>query len=105
MCVCVCVFCSSESEIVHFTKQVYKVLNVYRNHKPYIRLITIRDGEKVEGGMEVGEEEDYIATLSPLSCNLDAMPALSHQLLTAKDKNPMSTSDYRTWPKFSNDQW
>ena len=37
------------------------VLNVYRNHK------AIRDGEKGEGGMEVGGEGDYIpiATLSP----------------------------------------
>ena len=37
------------------------VLNVHRNH------MLIRDVEKGEGGMEVGEEGDYIpiATLSP----------------------------------------
>ena len=31
-----------------------------------IRLITIRDGEKGEGGMEVGEEGDYIHTCQPI---------------------------------------
>ena len=38
------------------------VLNVLRNHKAYQGR-----GERVEGGMEVGEEGDYIriATLSP----------------------------------------
>ena len=37
------------------------VLNIHRNHKAY----NIRDGEKVwggGGGMEVGEEGDYIYT-------------------------------------------
>ena len=41
---------------------VNMVLNIHRNHR------VIRDGGKGwEGGMEVGEEEDYIpiATLSP----------------------------------------
>ena len=38
------------------------VLNIHRNHKAYYGL-----GEGREGGMEVGEEVDYIriATLSP----------------------------------------
>ena len=43
------------------------VLNVHRNHGNQKRPRLIRDGEKRGGGIEVGEEEDYIpiATLSP----------------------------------------
>ena len=43
--------------------KVNMVLNVHRNHKSYWGR-----GEGGEGGMEVGEEGDYIpiATLSPL---------------------------------------
>ena len=47
---------------VHFCVLVNMVLNVHRNHKAYLR-----QGEGEEGGMEVGEEGDYIpiVTLSP----------------------------------------
>ena len=44
------------------------VLNIHRNHKAY----NIRDGEKVwggGGGMEVGEEGDYIYIYLSLHCH------------------------------------
>ena len=49
------------NHLILIRDKINMVLNIHRNHKAY----NIRDGEKVwggGGGMEVGEEGDYIYT-------------------------------------------